>query len=157
MRIAHAVDVADLPGEIEDDLAVAHEVVHRARLPDVGDVDAHAILDARDVEEVAAVVGNERVDEQDVGAEIDEAAREVAADEPEPAGDHHAAAAIELARGGHSTRADRTHRTRPCVSARRHGVISDSSSTAVDSFEAPCRRSTNTIGTSAMRRPAAAA
>ena len=40
VRIPHAVDVADLPGEVEDDLATAHQVVHRARLPHVGDVDA---------------------------------------------------------------------------------------------------------------------
>ena len=56
-----------------------------------------AVLDAVDVEEVAAVVGDQRVDEQDVGAEVDELARQVAADEPEAAGDHHAAAAVELA------------------------------------------------------------
>ena len=66
-------------------------------LADVGDVDAHAIGDAVDVEQVAAVVGDQRVDEQHVGAELDELAREVAADEAEAAGDHHAAAAVELA------------------------------------------------------------
>ena len=70
VRVAHAVDVADLSGEVEDDLAVLHQVVHRARLPHVGDVDAHAVLDAGDVEQVAAVVGNQRVDEQHVGAEL---------------------------------------------------------------------------------------
>ena len=96
MRVAHAVDVADLSGEIEDDLATAHEIVHRAGLAHVGDVDAHAIFDAGDVEQVAAVVGNQRIDEQDVGAELGEASRQVAADEPKPASDHHAAAAIEL-------------------------------------------------------------
>ena len=92
----HAVDVADLPGEIEDDLAVAHEIVHRARLADVGDIDADTVFDARDVGEVAAVVGDERIDEQHVGAEIGEPAGEIAADEAEPARDHHAPAAIEL-------------------------------------------------------------
>ena len=102
VRIPHAVDVAHLAGEVEDDVAVAHEVVHRALLADVGDVDADAIGDAVDVEQVAAVVGDQRVDEQHVGAELDEPAREVAADEAEAAGDHHAAAAVELAVvGGH--------------------------------------------------------
>ena len=98
MRVPHAVDVADLPGQVEDDLAVPHEVVHRGRLAHVGDVDADAILDAGDVVEVAAVVGDQRVDEQHVGAELDQRVREVAADEAEAAGDHHAAAAVELAR-----------------------------------------------------------
>ena len=62
----------------------------------------HAIGDAVDVEQVAAVVGDQRVDEQDVGAEVDQLARQVAADEAEAAGDHHGAAAVELAVvGGH--------------------------------------------------------
>ena len=73
-------------------------------LTDVGDVDADAILDAVDVEEIAAVVGNQRVDDQDARAERDELAREVAADEAEPAGDQHRAIAIELAIRGHGLR-----------------------------------------------------
>ena len=70
--IPHAVDVAHLAGEIEDDLAVSHQVVHRALLADVGDVDPQPRLEAGDVEQIAAVVGDQRVDEQDVGAEVDE-------------------------------------------------------------------------------------
>ena len=53
VRIPHAVDVAHLAGEVEDDLAIAHQMVHRAFLADVGDVDADAVGDAVDVEEVA--------------------------------------------------------------------------------------------------------
>ena len=108
VRVAHAVDVAHLPGEVEDDVAVAHEIVHRRLLADVGDVDAHAIGDAVDVEQVAAVVGDERIDEQHVGAERDQPAREIAADEAEAAGDHHRAAAVELA----VVRASRARRAR---------------------------------------------
>src|SRR5581483_6557027 len=96
VRIADAVDVAHLAGEVEDDGAILHEVVHRALLPDVGDVDLDAVRDAVDVEQVAAVRGNQRVDEKDVRAEIDEPAREVAADEPEAAGHHDPAPAVEL-------------------------------------------------------------
>ena len=81
MRVAHAVDVADLPGEVEDDLAIAHEIVHRARLTDVGDIDANAVLDACDVEEIAAVIGNERIDKESVGAERRKPVGKVAADE----------------------------------------------------------------------------
>jgi hypothetical protein len=89
--------VTDLPGEIEQHLAVADQVIHRALLTDVGDVDPQPRLDALDVRQVAAVVGDQGVDEEDVRTEIDERARDVAADEPKPAGDHHAAAAIPLA------------------------------------------------------------
>ena len=39
----------------------------------------------------------------------------------------------------------------------RHGMIIDSSSTPLDSFDAPCRRSTKMIGTSPMRQPRRAA
>jgi hypothetical protein len=51
--------VADLAGEIEDDLLPAHEIVHRRLLAHVGDVDAETIFDAADVEQVAAVVVDE--------------------------------------------------------------------------------------------------
>ena len=42
--------MTDLTREIEDDLAIPHQVVHRAGLPDVGDVDADPVRDAVDVE-----------------------------------------------------------------------------------------------------------
>jgi len=73
-----------LAGEVEDHGAVAHEVVHRALLTDVRDVDVQAVREAVDVEQIAAVVGDERIDQQDVRADIDETPREVAADEPSP-------------------------------------------------------------------------
>src|SRR5262245_7502848 len=96
IRIQHAVDVADLPGEIENDGSVAHEVIHRALLADVCNVHANAIVDAVDVEQVAAVVGDQRVDEKDFCAKLDESSGEIAADEAEAAGDHHLPAVIEL-------------------------------------------------------------
>src|SRR5205085_9932460 len=83
VRIPHAVDVAHLPGEIEDDLAIAHQDVHRALVADVADVDADTILDAGDVEQVAAVGGDHGVDDQDVGPELDQLPHQVAADEAE--------------------------------------------------------------------------
>ena len=94
--IPHAVDVAHLAGQVEDHVDVPHEVVHRAFLAHVGDVQPQAVLDVGDVEEVAAVVGDERVDQQHIRAEIDEAAGEIAADEPEAARDHDRPAPIEL-------------------------------------------------------------
>jgi hypothetical protein len=52
-------------------------------------------VDVGDVEQIAAVVGNQRIDDQDLRAEIDELVREVAANEAEAAGDQHAAAGVE--------------------------------------------------------------
>jgi hypothetical protein len=77
VRIPHAVDVTDLSGEVENHLAAAHEIVHRRALPNVGDVHPQPILESRDVEEVAAVVGQQRVHHQHVRAEVDQAAREI--------------------------------------------------------------------------------
>jgi hypothetical protein len=42
VRVAHAVDVADLAGEVEDDVLAPHQIVHRARLADVGDIQPQA-------------------------------------------------------------------------------------------------------------------
>jgi hypothetical protein len=76
--------VADLAGQIEDHVAIADEMVHRRLLTDVGDVDADAVGDAVDVERIAAGVGQERIDEEHVGAERHQLVREVGADEPSP-------------------------------------------------------------------------
>src|SRR5688572_6017174 len=69
-----------------------------------------------------------------------------------------------FARRGHVVRGNRhletrivLRPTRPRANARRHGVISDSISTDDESLDAPWRRSTNTIGTSAIVTPALAA
>ena len=53
---------------------------------------ADLVLVAVEVEEVAAVVGQQAVDGDDVRAEVGERAAEVRADEAEPAGDEDAAA-----------------------------------------------------------------
>ena len=95
VRILHAVDVADLAGEIEDDVLIAHQVIHGALLPHVGDVDAQPVLDAADVEQVAAVVGDQRVDDRARGRRARRAGAQVAADEAQAAGDHHRAIAVE--------------------------------------------------------------
>ena len=71
------------------------QVIHRARLAHVGDIDAHAVFDIRDIEQVAAVVRNQGIDDEHTCAELDELMRECAADETKPAGDHDAAVAIE--------------------------------------------------------------
>ncbi len=97
-RIPHAVDVAHLPGEVEDDLPVSHQVVHGALLANVCDVDPQSGFEAGNVEQVAAVIGDERVNEQDVGAERRERPREIAPDKAKPTRDEHAAPAIEVVR-----------------------------------------------------------
>ena len=69
--IVHRVQVAGLAGEIEEVILAPHQVSEAVFVAHVGDVDAHVIFDAGDVEQVAAVFGNEAVDERDLRAVFD--------------------------------------------------------------------------------------
>ncbi len=93
--VAHAVDVADLAGEVEDNFPVLHQCVQRRLVAHVGDVDAHAVFQPRDVEPVSAIVGVKRIDDEDVSACIGQTPDEITADKAEPAGHHYPAIAIE--------------------------------------------------------------
>src|SRR5205807_219197 len=86
---------AHLAGQIEDDRSIPHEIVHRRLLPDVGDVHPNAVGDAVEVEEMPAGLRDERVDDEHVGAELDELAGEIAADEAEPARDENRLAPVK--------------------------------------------------------------
>ena len=67
------------------------------------------------LKKLRAGVGNERVHQQHVGAELDQPAGDVAADEAEAAGDHHAPAAVEVLIAGCVTaRASCSARRRRC-------------------------------------------
>src|SRR5581483_10949337 len=92
MRVDHRVEVTRLSCEVEDEVLPAHEVLHRMLVADVGDVDDHPIPNVGDVVEVPAVFGDERVDEQDLGAVLDEAMGQRRPEEPETARDHDPAA-----------------------------------------------------------------
>ena len=87
--------MAHLTREVEDHVAIADEIIHRRLLTYVRDVHADAAGDAVDIEQIAAVVGDQRIHQQDVRAQLDEVPREIAADESDAAGDHHRAAAVE--------------------------------------------------------------
>src|SRR5712691_11920026 len=85
--VCHRVHVARLPGQVEEHVTAAHELAHAVLVPNVGDIDGDVLLDARHVEEVAAVLRDERVHEDDVGALLEQPPGEVAPDEAEPARD----------------------------------------------------------------------
>ena len=63
-----------------------------------------------EVEPVAAVLRDQGIDDQDVGAGRDQRAREVAADEAQAARDHHAPAAVEIEVGRRSRAISRPRR-----------------------------------------------
>ena len=81
-RVAHRVDVAHLAGQVEQHLLAAHQVLH-AVAAHVGDVDADLVLVAVEVEQVAAVVGQQAVDRGHLRAQVGERAAQVRADEAE--------------------------------------------------------------------------
>jgi hypothetical protein len=81
VRVPHAVDVADLPRQVEDDLAVLDQAVHRRHVAHVGDVDADVVLDSVDVVPVGTILRVHGVDQQDVRAGGHELPCQVAADE----------------------------------------------------------------------------
>ena len=87
--------MAHLAGQVEQHLLAAHQVVHGVAAH-VGDVDADLVLVAGEVEEVAAVVGEQAVHGQHLRPEVGQGAAEVGADEPERAGDHDLPAAVEV-------------------------------------------------------------
>jgi hypothetical protein len=94
--VIERVDVARLTGEVEEHLLTPDQAAEAVHVADIGDVHAHPALDPGDVGGVAAVLGDQRVDEHDLRAEPREAVREVRADEAEAAGDEHPAPAIEI-------------------------------------------------------------
>ncbi len=89
--IGHRVEMAGLADQIEDDVAITNEVGQNVPVPEVGQVDRNPVGNPIQIEPVAAVLGYQAVDNQDVGAQRDQAARQVRADETESAGDQHPA------------------------------------------------------------------
>ena len=95
--------MARLTREVEQYVLVAQERRETVRIAHVGDVHRHPVLQPGDVREVAAVLRDERVDEDDVRTRVGELTREVRAEEAQPTGDKHALAGERLSR--HASRA----------------------------------------------------
>jgi hypothetical protein len=72
---------------LNKEIATLHEIVHRVLVAHIGDVDAHLVLDAGDVEQVAAVLGNERIHQRHARTQFNQSPREIRADKAESAGD----------------------------------------------------------------------
>ena len=87
--VLHRVEMARLPGEVEEELGPLHERREPLRVAQVGEDDLGA-LEAVYIRVVAAVTRHERVDERHLAARVDERERQVRADEAEPAGDQDA-------------------------------------------------------------------
>ena len=85
--ILHAVQMAHLSGEVEQEILALDQVLHAVGIPHVGDVDADAVADLRDVEKVAAIFRDQRIHQQHVGAQLHQPVRQMAADEPQSTGD----------------------------------------------------------------------
>ena len=86
LRIDHRIQVAGLARQIEQEVVAADEVPQAVLVSNVGDVDLDAAGELGDVEEVAAVLGYQAIDERDVGAVFNESTGEVRSDEAQPTG-----------------------------------------------------------------------
>ena len=76
-RVADRVDVVHLAGQVEDEFLVAHQLVHRVGVADVGDVEVEATAHRLEVVAVGAVPRQEVVDDRDGAARVDEGVAEV--------------------------------------------------------------------------------
>ena len=88
-RVLHRVEMARLPGKVEEELGPLYERREPLRVAQVGDDDVDA-FETVDVRVIAAVSRHERVDERHPAARVDEREREVRPDEAEPTGDQDA-------------------------------------------------------------------
>ena len=86
-RIAQALDVRDLAGQVEHVVLAADEPIHRVAIADIAEVHNHPILDRGDVEEIPAVFRDHGIDQRDVGSRCDQLNGKGRADEAEPTGD----------------------------------------------------------------------
>lgn len=85
--VLHGVHVAGLARQIEQDILSLDQMLEAVFVAHIGDVDAHAVGNGGDIEEVATVFRDEAVDEGHLCAQLDQTVGEVGADEAQPASD----------------------------------------------------------------------
>ena len=90
--LAHRIGMRHLADQIEDEVASLDARFDRRGIAYVVDDQLDAVAHVVDVEAVAAVAGNHRVDHGDVGAIRDEASHDVRTDEAEATGNEGATA-----------------------------------------------------------------
>ena len=100
-RRRHRIEMAGLRRQVEEKILAVEQMRQGVAAANIGDVDSHPIADIGDIGEIAAIFGDHAVDEQNLGAERDEAPRNRRADEAQTAGDNRPGAGIGAeARGG---------------------------------------------------------
>ena len=90
-RRVHRIEMAGLAGQIEQEILAGKQMAHRRRVADIGDVDRRT-RDRRISAMLAGLAppsGDHAVEQHQLGAEPDEAARQRRADQPDAAGDQH--------------------------------------------------------------------
>ena len=76
-----------LSRQVEQEILSGQMCAETVGIADVGNIDADPILQAVNIEAVAAVLGHEAVDQRDRGSQADEPPREVRADKAKSARD----------------------------------------------------------------------
>ena len=94
LGIGHGVHVTGLSRQIEQDVLVAQKYRQTVTITHVGDIDIHQMTDAGQIEEIAAVLGDQRIHDGDLGSLFDQGPGEVGPNKPQAAGDQDPAVAI---------------------------------------------------------------
>ena len=89
-RIEHRIEVARLPGEVEEVIFSLHQVPQAMAVANIGDVDLDAVANVFDVIKIAAVIRDQTIDDRHLRAKLNETPREIRSDEAQAAGDEHA-------------------------------------------------------------------
>ncbi len=86
-RIDHGIEVTRLSGQIEKVVFSANERLQTVSVAHVGDIDVQLVAKTFEVERIAAVLGNQAIDEGKVGPETNEPAGQVGADKAQTSRD----------------------------------------------------------------------
>ena len=86
-RIYHGIEMTGLTSEIEKKLSFLDERGHGCGVTNIGPIDSHAVANTVNIKEIAAVLRNQAVDQDDPGAQLDQSPRQGRANKAKTPGD----------------------------------------------------------------------
>jgi hypothetical protein len=89
--------MADISSQIENIVDAGNQVTDDGRVLQICDMDADSILDVINIEEISTLIFLHRINQGNFDiANLNEAVREITADETKPAGNQYRSAAISI-------------------------------------------------------------
>ena len=97
LRKQHRIQMAHVRRQVENIVHAADQMVDNRRVAHIRDMQRDPILDVLDIKKIAALVGHQRVKQINFDiADLDQAARKIAANETKAAGNEHRALSIGI-------------------------------------------------------------